>query len=439
MVGVFLPNSRSLDEEFLILSDQIEQALSRVAADRHILIRVRAWQKCLTEVASNPVFLKLRNVHCGLLLYCLACRDWTWEPCCRMPKESGPLPSLPPHIVCMVKQRIEKAAPALFVKKGLPNDGWDLLLVGNKKGVEGAEVRGSQLGEKDGWDLMLSGAKAGGARSRSRSSSSGGRAERAWSPEKPWIAPPGKTVEPSREKVRTARTPRGDVDMSSGSGPAGEQQMSKSSKSTSRDTNMWGSPPKHVGFESGPSPARERPSTSPTLTRTRHRHIEQTFLDTLIKQDRERVRRERANSTSRSRPDTPRGVPRGATSGQTIVPPALARPTEVDPVLGAGGTMTTPAAVSRSNSRGRGGGSRKQESPQEYLPAQRSALREGMLADVEAPGYPERDKKSIPPEQLNSQGRTRASGNCSGSDFFDSGPLIFPRGWRMGGVVLCDV
>jgi hypothetical protein len=68
------------------------------SSSRHIVIRIRAWQERLTQVCVNPIFQRTRNLHMALLYHCMASGDWSTEPMDKMPREFGPLQSLPPHV-----------------------------------------------------------------------------------------------------------------------------------------------------------------------------------------------------------------------------------------------------------------------------------------------------------------------------------------------------
>ncbi|CAD7927176.1 unnamed protein product [Amoebophrya sp. A25] len=101
---------RSLHEEFLVLTREIEAVLQRRSLAKHVALRVRAWRDRLLHCHSfcgTPALERLRNMYLGLLFYCLAADDWTHAPVNKVPRaEGGPLPGLPSHTACMLRHRI---------------------------------------------------------------------------------------------------------------------------------------------------------------------------------------------------------------------------------------------------------------------------------------------------------------------------------------------
>jgi len=111
--GVLLSACGTLEEEFLVFSREIDALLNRRnTISRQVFIRVKAWRERLSYVNANPAFERLRNLYLGLLFYCLSSNDWNHPPVHKMPKDqAGPVPGLPPDVVCMLRHRI---GPALL-------------------------------------------------------------------------------------------------------------------------------------------------------------------------------------------------------------------------------------------------------------------------------------------------------------------------------------
>ncbi|CAD7955575.1 unnamed protein product [Amoebophrya sp. A120] len=111
--GVLLSACANLEEEFIVFTRELDALLNRRSTiSKQILIRVRAWRERLMYVNANSAFERLRNLYLGLLFYCLSADDWKHPPVNKMPKEqAGPVPGLPPDVVCMLRHRI---GPALL-------------------------------------------------------------------------------------------------------------------------------------------------------------------------------------------------------------------------------------------------------------------------------------------------------------------------------------
>mmetsp|Transcript_9291 Transcript_9291/g.20243 ORF Transcript_9291/g.20243 Transcript_9291/m.20243 type:complete len:324 (-) Transcript_9291:34-1005(-) len=92
---------RRWDDQFLAGVRKVESLKPALA--KHLRIRVEAWIRKLTQAASNETLLRTRNAYLDLLLMCVV-RDEYPDPFHRMPPE-GPLPGLPQHVACMVRQR----------------------------------------------------------------------------------------------------------------------------------------------------------------------------------------------------------------------------------------------------------------------------------------------------------------------------------------------
>mmetsp|Transcript_55270 Transcript_55270/g.147569 ORF Transcript_55270/g.147569 Transcript_55270/m.147569 type:complete len:325 (-) Transcript_55270:79-1053(-) len=100
---------RRWDEQFLAGVRKVESLKPALA--KHLRIRVEAWIRKLTQAASNETLLRNRNAYLDLLLMCII-RDEYPDPFHRMPPE-GPLPGLPQHVACMVRQRRLKQGVSL--------------------------------------------------------------------------------------------------------------------------------------------------------------------------------------------------------------------------------------------------------------------------------------------------------------------------------------
>lgn len=67
----------------------------------------------------NPMFQRIRNMHAALILHCLRSGRWI-APVDRMPKDSGPLETLPQSVLCLLprmRQNVREDAAGEFVQQ----------------------------------------------------------------------------------------------------------------------------------------------------------------------------------------------------------------------------------------------------------------------------------------------------------------------------------
>eukprot|EP00820_Chromera_velia_P020105 Cvel_28800.t1-p1 / transcript=Cvel_28800.t1 / gene=Cvel_28800 / organism=Chromera_velia_CCMP2878 / gene_product=hypothetical protein / transcript_product=hypothetical protein / location=Cvel_scaffold3836:1-3526(-) / protein_length=893 / sequence_SO=supercontig / SO=protein_coding / is_pseudo=false len=111
-------SAESIDKVDVAFADSLCRIRALIRSlPKHLQIRCDKWAVKFHEVQTNDVLKRNRNLFAELLLFCIVTGVW-YPPLDKAPPE-GPLGSLPPHLVCMLRQKREELRHSSDVLRGV--------------------------------------------------------------------------------------------------------------------------------------------------------------------------------------------------------------------------------------------------------------------------------------------------------------------------------